>query len=128
MNSLALLVARILLVAIFIISGIGFASMSDGIAQYFTMLNLPAPGVLVWLVVALKLVAGALIVIGLFTRWAALAMAAFCIAAPIIAHMNWEDPNEMTQFFKDLAMAGGFLALSVAGAGAISVDAVRGRA
>ncbi|MGD9914715.1 MAG: DoxX family protein [Rhizobiaceae bacterium] len=128
MNSLALLIARILLVVLFVITGLGFISTSDGIAQYFTILNLPAPEILVWLVVALKLGASVLILIGLFTRWAALAMAAFCIAAPLIAHMNWEDANEFQQFLKDIAIAGGFLALSVAGAGAISVDAARGRA
>ena len=45
--------------------------------------------------------------------------------AALIGHNNFADQNEMTQFLKDLAIAGGFLALSVAGPGAYSLDARR---
>ena len=35
---------------------------------------------------------------------------------------------QMTAFLKNVALAGGYIALAVAGAGAWSVDALRGRA
>jgi len=125
MNDVVLLVSRILLVALFLISGLGFAAGSEGVAGYFAMLGIPAPGLMVWLTVLLKLAAGIAVLVGFQTRYGSYALAAFCIAAPLIAHTNFADQNEMTQFLKDFAIAGGFLALSVAGAGAFSLDARR---
>lgn len=126
MNNVTLLVARILLVLLFLVSGLGMAAGSAGVAGYFGSLGIPAPGLVVWLVVLLKVVAGLCILVGFKTRYAAYALAAFCIAAPLIGHLNFADQNEMTQFLKDLAIAGGFLALSIAGPGAYALDARRG--
>ncbi len=50
---------------------------------------------------------------------------AFCIVSAVIFHNNFADQTQMILFMKNLAMAGGFLALSVSGAGALSVDARR---
>ncbi len=124
-NSFVLLVSRIMLVLLFLVSGAGMASMPGGIAGYFSSLGIPAPGLVVWLVVILKIVAGIAIVFGFKTRYAAYALAAFSVGAALIGHNNFADQNEMTQFLKDLAIAGGFLALSVAGPGGMSIDARR---
>lgn len=121
-NNALLLVARILLVVLFLISGAGMASAPGGVAGYFGSLGIPAPGLVVWLVVALKIVAGIAIIVGLGTRYAAWAMAAFTVAAAVIGHNNFADQQDLTQFLKDLAIAGGFLLLTVTGPGAISVE------
>lgn len=125
-NSFVLLVSRIMLVLLFLVSGAGMASMPSGIAGYFSSLGIPAAGMVVWLVIALKIVAGIAIVLGYQTRYAAYALAAFSVGAALIGHNNFADQNEMTQFLKDLSIAGGLLALSVAGAGSMSIDARRG--
>lgn len=126
MNSnVTLLVSRILLVTLFLLSALGMASGSAGVAGYFGSLGLPAPGLMVWLVVALKIVAGIAVLVGWNTRYAAYALAAFSVGAALIGHNNIADQNEMTQLLKDFAIAGGFLALSVAGAGSYSLDARR---
>ena len=62
----------------------------------------------------------------LFTRYAAGALALFCVATALIAHFDFADQNQMNAFLKNLAVAGGFLVLAVTGAGAISIDARRG--
>jgi len=126
MNDLTLLVSRILLVLLFFASGFGMMAAPSGVAGYMGSMGVPLPAVSVWIVILWKIIASIMVLIGFKTRWGALALALFCVAAPLLAHTNFADQNEMTQFFKDLAIAGGFLALSVAGAGAYSVDARRG--
>jgi uncharacterized membrane protein YphA (DoxX/SURF4 family) len=64
---------------------------------------------------------------------AALLLAAFTIVAALIGHRFWDITdaaqrgNQLNHFWKNIAMIGGFLALYVAGAGALSIDARRGR-
>ncbi len=126
MNGPVLLLARILLAAIFILAG--FAKLTDisGTAGYFGMYNLPAPTVVAVIVGLVELVGGLAILIGFQTRLASWGLAIFCVATALVAHMNWAEMAEMISFQKNLAIAGGFLALSVAGAGPLSVDGRRG--
>lgn len=120
-NDVVLLVARILLAALFLISGFGILTAPDGFAGYMGSIGLPAPVAVAWLVVAIKIVGGLCVLVGFQTRYAAYALAAFCVGSALLGHMNFADMNEFNNFFKNLAMAGGFLALSVSGPGAISV-------
>lgn len=127
----ALLAARLLLAFLFLASG--FSALGDmaGTASYFSSLGFPAPLLVAWAAGLLEIAAGVLVVIGLQTRAAALLLAAFCIAAAFIGHLGQggEDPAlafmHTQALIKDLAIAGGLLALAIAGAGAWSVDARR---
>ena len=63
------------------------------------------------------------------TRYAALALIAFTLAATGIAHRFWEFDEaarrgQATNFNKNMAMVGGLLAIFVAGPGRISFDRV----
>jgi len=71
----------------------------------------------------LQFAGGLLIVLGLFTRIAALAFAGFCLLTALIFHRNVADVMEAIQLGKDLGLAGGFLFLAAAGAGGWSLDA-----
>jgi putative oxidoreductase len=125
MNDIVLLVARILLVALLIISGFGILAAPDGFAGFMGAIGLPAPTLVTWLVIALKIVGGLAVLVGFQTRYAAYALAAFCVGSALLGHMNFADQAEFNSFFKNLAMAGGLLALSVSGPGALSVDGRR---
>lgn len=124
-NDAALLVSRLFLAILFLVSGLGMLSGPAGVAGYFGSLGIPAPGLVVWLVIALKVLGSLAVIAGYQTRYAALALGAFSIGAALIGHSNIADQNELTQLMKDFAIAGGFLALAVAGPGALSVDARR---
>jgi putative oxidoreductase len=52
-------------------------------------------------------------------------LAIFSVASALVAHTDFGDQMQMINFLKNLAMAGGFLALAVAGAGAYSIDGRR---
>jgi putative oxidoreductase len=75
------------------------------------------PGWLLPGAVAVELGGGILLVLGLFSRHAALALAVFCIAAAGLFHNVLSDGNQLLHFEKDLAIAGGLLVLCAFGPG-----------
>lgn len=113
--------ARIGLSALFIIAGIGKFGAYAGTQQYMEAMGVP--GALLPLVIALELGGGLAILFGGFTRAVAAALAAFSIASGVLFHFDLADANQMTQLWKNLAIAGGFLMLLAHGPGRFSVDA-----
>ena len=70
---------------------------------------------------------GVAVLIGFQTSLAALLLVVFTIIATLIAHRFWDFEGQARQmqqgqFFKNLAIVGGFLALSVAGGGRHAID------
>ncbi|PYE29321.1 putative oxidoreductase [Rhizobium sp. PP-F2F-G20b] len=124
-TSAIVLVGRILLSIIFIVAGFGKITNLSGTAGYFAGAGLPVPMVTAVIVSLVELVGGIFILVGFFTRPTAYVLAAFCIATAFIAHFNFADMNQMINFQKNFAMAGGFLVLAAFGPGALSVDARR---
>jgi putative oxidoreductase len=84
--------------------------------------SMGVPGALLPLVIALEVLGGLAIIVGWQTRWVALALAGFTVLSAIIFHANFSDQNEMGNFMKNVAIAGGFLFLFVNGAGSSSLD------
>ena len=56
------------------------------------------------------------------TKYAAIALAGFCIFSAVLFHADFSNQAEMTNFMKNIAIAGGFLTLFIHGAGAFSLD------
>jgi len=125
-NNMVLLIARILLAVIFIESGIGKFGNIEGTAGFIASKGLPVPALLAWATAIFELGAGIAIIVGFSTRLAAYALAIFCLATAVIFHLDFSDFVQKILFTKNLAIAGGFLALTVAGAGSMSLDAKRG--
>ncbi len=125
-NSAILLVARILLSVMFIMSGIQKFTDIAGTAGYIGSIGLPAAGALAWLAAIFETFAGIAILIGFQTRLVSYLMAVFCVVLAALFHSNFGDMTQMIMFMKNLTIAGGFLALSVAGPGGISLDGRRG--
>jgi putative oxidoreductase len=128
MNNVILLVARILLSVMFIMAGLQKFGDLGGTAGYISSVGLPAGSVLAVLTAIFEVVGGLAILVGFQTRLFSYLLAAFCVVASIFFHANFADMNQMLFFMKNVTIAGGFLALSVAGAGGISIDGRRGRA
>lgn len=124
-NQTLLLIARILLAAIFILAGLNKFGNIAGTAGYIGSVGLPMGTLLAWGTAIFEVIAGIAILIGFQTKLVSWAFAAFCIVSGIIFHNNFGDQTQFILFMKNLAMAGGFLALSVAGAGSLSIDARR---
>ena len=122
-NDIALLVGRILIGVLFIMAAYAKFKGLTGSTGYFTKLGIPAPTVMAPLVATFELAVGLFILVGFKTRFAALATAVFVVAAALIAHTNFAEQNQFNHFLKNLAIAGGCLALFVSGPGSFSVDA-----
>lgn len=120
MQNLLLLVGRILLAAIFVWAGYGKIGAYEGTQAYMAAQGVP--GMMLPLVILLELGGGIAIVLGLFTRLTAFALALFCIASAFLFHSNLADQVQGIMFLKNLAIAGGFLTLAAQGPGDISLD------
>jgi putative oxidoreductase len=120
LNAPVLLVARILLGIFFVISGWGKLTAYAGTAGYMAMHGVPA--VLLPLVILTELGGGLAIILGVFTRWVAVALAGFTLLTALIFHNDLGDMNQYINFMKNVTIAGGFLVLFTTGAGAFSID------
>jgi putative oxidoreductase len=120
-QSPVLMLVRLLLAQIFVIEGWGKISAYGDVQQYMTTHGVS--GALLPLVILTELGGGLCIALGFLTRLAALALAGFCVLTALFFHTGFSDVEQLINFQKNLAMAGGFLALVVFGAGALSVDA-----
>jgi len=125
-NSVVLLIARILLSVMFIMAGLQKLGGIEGTAGYIASVGLPASVPLAWAAGIFETVAGVAVLLGFFTRYAAWLLAAFCVFTGFVFHFDPSQEMQMIMLMKNLAIAGGFLALSVAGPGSISIDARRG--
>ncbi|WP_020405053.1 DoxX family protein [Hahella ganghwensis] len=119
-NPLFLVPARILLALMFILAGISKISGYEGTQGYMEAFGVP--GMLLPVVILTELGLGILIVIGFQTRLAAFLLAGFSIIAALIFHSNFDDQMQSILFMKNLAVAGGFFGLMVAGPGPFSLD------
>ena len=125
MNTYLSLLGRTGLSLIFIISGWG--KIAGYAATQGYMESVGVPGALLPLVIALELGGGLAIVAGVFTRWFALGLAVFSIASALLFHFNLADQMQAIMFWKNFAIAGGFLMLAASGPGALSLDALFAR-
>jgi putative oxidoreductase len=129
-NALLSLLGRILLAAVFIPAGLQKFGAIDGTAGYITAMGLPAGTLLAWAAAIFEVAAGIAVLVGFQTKYAAAALALFCVFTGYVFHYaasaGGTDQMQMIMFFKNLGLAGGFLALAASGAGAWSVDAKRG--
>jgi len=138
-NNIILLVARILLAAIFIMSGLSKFADPASTSGMIAGAGLPMAGVLTYVAAIFETLAGLAILVGFQTKIVSYLLAAFCVFTGFVFHGGAiniptfsPEANGMLSMFnqimlmKNLTIAGGFLALSVAGAGGWSVDARRG--
>ncbi|MBL0919965.1 MAG: DoxX family protein [Hydrogenophaga sp.] len=129
-NPFALL-ARLLLAALFLPAGISKIGGFAGTAGYIGSVGLPMPELGAAIAILVEVGASALLIIGLFTRPAALVLAVFTLVASFFFHAFWSVPAEQAfmqslMFWKNIGVVGGLLAIAAFGAGAFSLDAKRG--
>ena len=123
----ALLLARLALSAIFIPSGFSKLVHLETFARSLAARGVPGGTAMALLAAAAELFGGIAVAVGFRLRWSALLLLAFTLVSAFVSHRFWEfDDGQRTmqyvQFMKNLAIAGGFLALSVAGAGRFRID------
>jgi putative oxidoreductase len=122
----SLLAGRVLMSAIFVHGGWGkLLAAAATQAAFGDKFGLPMPMVAWLIAVIVELGGGLLLLFGLFTRPVGLVLAAWCVATALVAHTNFADRAQEINFYKNIAMTGGFLYVFAFGAGAYSLDALR---
>lgn len=117
---------RLLLAVLFLLAGAGKAADPAGTIGYIASHGLPLPQLGYAIALAAEIGGGLLILVGYQTRLVAAGMALFSIATAVFFHNDFADQAQMTNFLKNLAIAGGFLVLVANGAGALSIDNRKG--
>ena len=130
-QNFAALGGRVLLAAIFLISGFNKLSDFSGTAAFMSGAGLPAAEFLLVLTILIEIAGGLMIVLGLYTRQLALILFLFMIPVTAVFHNPWVagDPvqaqQQMIHFLKNLAIMGGLLHLYAFGPGYFSIEARR---
>lgn len=120
LQNISTLLARIGLSAIFLLTGFSKIEFFDATAQYMSSVGLPE--FLLPFVIAFEIVGGLFFLLGFLTQLTAVAFAGFSLVSALLFHFQLDDQIQFLMFYKNIAMAGGFLALASVGAGKISLD------
>ena len=123
MNTLQIFAAptgRFFLAIMFFMSGLTKISQYAGTQGYMEAMGVS--GFLLPLVILTEAFGGLAIILGWKTKYVGLALAGFTVLSAILFHADFSNQAEMTNFMKNIAIAGGFLTLFVHGAGAYSLD------
>jgi putative oxidoreductase len=121
-----LLVARVLAGWIYLQSG--FGKIMDPVTVATGLTRRGVPEILAYMAPFVEFFGGLALVLGCATRYAALLLILFTIIATWISHTFWTFPEgaprnqQFTQFWKNVTMTGGLLALFVTGPGRFSID------
>jgi len=130
-DSLIVFVARIALAVLFLWGGamklMGFA----GFVAWLQARGVPYPQVAGPVAIAIELLGSLALVFGIRMRAVGFAMAVYVVLTAVLGHDFWnvtqaaQQQEAAIQFWKNLAIAGGFLLLMVTGAGRMSIDGMR---
>lgn len=112
------LLGRILFALVFILSGLNHLTQQEAMTGYARAKGLPAPGAATVVSGVVIIVAGLMIVLGLYPVVAAFLLFFFLLGTAFLMHAFWKetDPqakqSEMAHFLKDLALAGAALLIA----------------
>ena len=124
LNNAGALSGRILLGLMFVSAGVDKIGGYAGTQGY--MESVGVPGGVLPLVIALEIGAGLAVMLGILTRVSALALAGFTLVAAVLFHADFADQMQSILFWKNVAIAGGFLMVAAHGPGAWTLSNLLG--
>jgi len=123
-----LLIGRVTMASLFLPTGLRKLLDPDTFAAYLGKAGMFGP-LYFWAVVAaaIEFFGACAVLVGFKTRFAAFLMILFSLSAAFLGHQFWTLEGrpyieQLINFWKDFAIAGGFLILFVRGAGPLSLD------
>ncbi len=125
----ALLIARFMLVLLFLIFGWQKLTGFSGTEAYMASVGAPLPWLSTVIAIIVEFFIGVVLLLGVAVRPLALLMVIYTLATALIGHRYWaltgmDRFEAMVNFYKNISIMGGFLLLYVTGAGKYSVDAL----
>lgn len=125
-NALILL-ARVFLMVLFLIFGWMKLTNFSATAAHMAETGVPAPMLATVIAIAMEFFAGIAIVLGFYVRPLAAIYVIYTLATGFLGHHYWDMSGpaymaNLTNFYKNVSIAGGLLLLAVTGAGKYSLD------
>jgi|SRR5271155_754448 len=122
-----LLVARVLLMILFVIFGWSKLTNFSGTVGYMTTEGAPLPTIAAIVATIMEFCVGLALIVGFYTRPLALLFAVYTLGTALIGHHFWtmadgERMANMINFYKNISIIGGLLLLCVTGPGKYSID------
>jgi putative oxidoreductase len=123
-----LLIARILLAVLFLVFGWGKLTDYSATVAYMTQSGAPLPSVAALAAIVIEFCGAIALILGVWTRPLAVFFAFYTLAVGLVGHRYWTMTGyahfmNMTNFYKNVSLMGGFFLLYVIGAGKYSMDA-----
>ncbi|MDF7674505.1 DoxX family protein [Acetobacteraceae bacterium ESL0709] len=127
-----LVVSRSLLTVLFILMGWEKFTNFPGTTFFMSNIGLPFPSFCAAAALIFEAGAGSFVFLGVFTSSTSFLLAAYTIATAFLGHHYWKVPEAsqhdmFIHFYKNISIAGGFLALAIAGPGRFSLDTLMER-
>jgi len=121
-SDLLILVARILLMALFVMTGWQKLTGFAGTVGYMKATGVPAPALAAFVSIVIEFFFAIGIVLGIYPRTLAWIFVAFTLGTALLGHRFWTMQGEkrhenFLNFFKNISIAGGLILLAVAGPG-----------
>ena len=114
-------ISRIFLSLVFLVNGYSKIMNLDDVMIWMEF-DHGLPGYFIYPAIVLEFVAPILLIIGYQVRLASAALGLFCIATAVIFLRDFADPMTLTNFLKNIALAGGFFILVINGPKEFSID------
>ena len=128
-----ILLARVLLMTLFLITGWQKLTNFPGTVAYMKTTDAPAPELSAVIAIVVEFFFGIALVLGAFTRPLALLFCLFTLGTAFLGHRYWklegaERHANMLNFYKNLSITGGLLLLAVTGPGRYALTGLSGSA
>jgi putative oxidoreductase len=122
-----LLVARVLLMVLFVYFGWSKLTGFSGTVGYMASTGAPAPELSAVIAVVMELGVGLALLVGFYARPLAILLALYTLATAFIGHHFWNMTgmvayDNMIHFYKNVSIIGGLLFLTATGPGKYSLD------
>lgn len=122
-SSWGLLILRIATGLIFLVAGYSKLTGIEGITGLLTGLGFPLPGILAWLLALVEFFAGVALILGIYTRYAAIPLVVVAVVSTIVVYAGGM-PNSDGGFGAarlDIMLLASTLALVFTGGGKCSI-------
>jgi putative oxidoreductase len=115
------LIARALLSALFLWSGVNKALDPVGTQQYMAAHGMIFTEALLMAAIVIEIGGALSVLLGYRARLGAAALALFLVPATLIFHTNFAEPTQQIMFMKNLAIFGGLLMVVQFGSGPVAI-------
>jgi putative oxidoreductase len=128
-NDELILAARLFLATLFLIFGWRKLRDYSGTVSQMVRDGVPMPVLATAVAIFMELPVAFAVAVGAFTRPSAILLVLYTLGTSLIEHRYWTVKganfvDSMESFYKNLSIMGGFLLLSITGAGKYSIDAL----